>query len=226
VHFYYQPPGENPAQAARKSVGFLSGLCDIAAMISLIAAGLGSSCKGCCFDGEGIFRSLASRKARGSIKLLPKPTQGYTLKLTARNRFGDRFIRRGAGAGATSLLADHRPVRRSAVSHESSRVDKCDAASSATLPAGGVGRSHRIIVSTRRDSACSIQRVGIAIRMIRPSSKTSCIKTTRTLPSTTPEACEADHTYLIFDGRSMQHARVCQFKSKWGAPKSLADTGA
>jgi hypothetical protein len=53
------------------------------------------------------------------------------------------------------------------VSQESSRVDKCDAASSVILHRGGVGiRSDRSSVSTRRDSARSIQRVGIAFRMI------------------------------------------------------------
>ena len=85
VHFYNQPPGENPAQAARKSVGFLSGLCDIAASISLIAAGL-SSYEGGCFDREQVFRSLASGKVCGSIKLLRSEAQGYTLKTDGRKQ--------------------------------------------------------------------------------------------------------------------------------------------
>jgi len=85
VHFYNQPPGENPAQAARKSVGFLSGLCDIAASISLIAAGL-SSYEGGCFDREEVFRSLASRKVCGSIKLLPSEAQEYTVKTDGRKQ--------------------------------------------------------------------------------------------------------------------------------------------
>ena len=63
------------------------------------------------------------------------------------------------------------------VSHKNNRVDKCDAASAGTLPGRGIGfRSDRMIVSTCRASACSIQRVGIAFRMIRPSQRPSCIK--------------------------------------------------
>jgi len=55
------------------------------------------------------------------------------------------------------------------VSQESSRVAEGEAASSVTLHRGGIGiGSARISMSTRRDSACSIQRVGIAFRMIRP----------------------------------------------------------
>jgi len=55
-------------------------------------------------------------------------------------------------------------------SQKSSRVGNTEATSSVTHYGRGAGiRSDRRSISTRRDSASSIQRIGIAFRMIRPS---------------------------------------------------------
>ena len=55
-------------------------------------------------------------------------------------------------------------------------------------------------VITRRDSACSIQRVGIAFRMSRPIKATGLREhgSTPKIPAATPAKCEADHTQTNF----------------------------
>jgi hypothetical protein len=60
-------------------------------------------------------------------------------------------------------------------------------------------------VIARRDSACSIQRVGIAFRMIRPIKATRLREhgSTPKIPTATPAECEADHTYIKFCASSI-----------------------
>jgi hypothetical protein len=93
------------------------------------------------------------------------------------------------------------------------------------LPLGEGSREHR------RDSVCSIQHVGIAFRMIRPSQgELAASPFINSLPATAPDTCEADHMWLISDlyerqsrlsGRtrsgSAAYVQVMGTRARWGA---------